>query len=69
MVIQKISIRKCFTKHLNTNFQCFHTLEVIRMHSIRDLDKLQRNQYLNKRFTEPIWAVVGGLRFNRRLED
>ena len=46
MVIGKILIEEGSDKHLNNNFQCFHTLKVSRMGSIRNLGKLQQNQDL-----------------------
>ena len=46
MVIGKILTEESSEKYLNNNSQCFHTLKVSRMGSIRNLGKLQQNQDL-----------------------
>ena len=68
-VIQKTSIEKSYEKHLNNDFQCFHTLKVIRTDSIRGLSNCNETKIFKKRFAEPTWAIVCGSSFNPRFED
>ena len=68
-VIQKTSIEKSYEKHLNIDFQCFHTLKVIRTGFIRGLSNFNETKILKKRFASRTWAAVSGSSFNPRFKD
>ena len=69
MVIQKTSIEKSYEKYLNNDFQCFHTLKVIRMDSIGGLSNFNETKILKKGFAEPTWVVASGSSFTPRSKD
>ena len=68
-VIQKTSTEKSYEKYLSNDFQCFHTLKVIRTDSIEGLSNFSETKILKKRFAELTWVVVSGSTFNLRFED
>ena len=56
-IIQKTSIEKSYEKHLNNDFQCFHTLKVICKDSIRGLSNFNETKIFKKRFAEQLSVV------------